>query len=534
MVVNLYILIFFIAGSAIIFYFSLKNTPWGNAINLGYIFTLLLIRFSKGFDFDMLVLVGSRIVMPLMIINALLYELLFQVGTGKPEKQYAFRMPLSSGSMKLKDIRRGVSIIGAAGSGKTESVVAQFLKHFSRHSFSGIIHDYKNFELSRIAYPLFKESKLPFYLISFDRVFHKVNPIAPRYMLDEESVNEISRVLLENLLEKKESGYSGSSKFFNDAAEGIIGGLIWKLKTDYPHYCTLPHMIAIFQQCTTYELIELLSSNFTSKAMANAFINGVEPESQTAAVKSTLSNAFKKISTQRIFMVLSEDEIPLDINNAENPGVISVVNNPKFESAYSPIIATVIHSITKQMSVHDRLGSFILMEEASTIRLLNMQRIPATLRSYNISTVYVIQDKIQNDILYGREAGKAILSNLSYQFFGKVNDPETAKYYESFFEIVKRKSISVSKSDNLNFDTRTTKSEREVAKIRADLFFRLKPGQFVTFSDGKDRKVKFAAPQWSKELPTPKHEVSQEELESNFQKIYREVKTIITTEIQKK
>jgi len=73
-----------------------------------------------------------------------------------------------------------------------------------------------------------------------------------------------------------------------------------------------------------------------------------------------------------------------------------------------------------------------------------------------------------------------------------------------------------------------------VAKIRADLFFRLKPGQFVTFSDGKDRKVKFAAPQWSKELPTPKHEVSQEELESNFQKIYREVKTIITTEIQKK
>ena len=232
--------------------------------------------------------------------------------------------------------------------------------------------------------------------------------------------------------------------------------------------------------------------------------------------------------------MLSGDDVPLDVNNPEHPAVISVVNNPKYDASFSPVIATIIHTIVKQMSVRHRESSFLMLEEASTIRLLNMHRIPATLRSYDIATIYVMQDKIQNDILYGREAGKAILSNLSYQFFGKVNDPETAKYYESFFEIVKRKSISVSKSDNLNFDTRTTKSEREVAKIRADLFFRLKPGQFVTFSDGKDRKVKFAAPQWSKELPTPKHEVSQEELESNFQKIYREVKTIITTEIQKK
>ncbi|MDT0688728.1 type IV secretion system DNA-binding domain-containing protein [Salegentibacter sp. F188] len=530
MLSNIYLVLFCYAAAVGMFYFSLKNTSWGYTINFSFIFLLFFISFPSRFDFDMFMLLSIRLLTPLFLINVLLKEWLLKPNKDSLTKQYAFRVPLSSGSIKLKDIRRGVSIIGAAGSGKTESVVAQFLRHFSRHTFCGIIHDYKNFELSKIAYPLFKESKMPFYIISFDTIFHKVNPIAPRYMQDEESVNEISRVLLENLLEKTENGYSGSSRFFNDAAEGIIGGLIWKLKTDHPGYCTLPHLIALFQQLTTYELVDFLSSNLTSQAMANAFINGVDSERQTASVKSTLSNAFKKISTQRIFMVLSEDEIPLDINNSENPGVISVVNNPKFESAYSPIVATIIHSITKQMSVHERLGSFILMEEASTIRLLNMHRIPATLRSYNIATVYVIQDKIQNDILYGREAGKAILSNLSYQFFGKVNDPETAKYYESFFEIVKRKSISVSKSDNLNFDTRTTKSEREVAKIRADVFFRLKPGEFVTFSDGKDRKVKFSTPDWPKELPDPKHKFSLEDLELNFQKIYREAKAIYKSE----
>ena len=526
MLSNAYLIFLFIAAAGGIFYFSLKTTSWGYCINLVFIFLLFFLSFPSHFDFDLFVLLSIRLLIPISLINFLLNAWLLKTGKENFTRQYVFRMPLAFGSIKLKDIRRGVSIIGAAGSGKTESVVAQFLNHFSRYSFCGIIHDYKNFELSNIAYPLFKESKMPFYIISFDRIYNKVNPIAPRYMQDEESVNEISRVLLENLLEKKETFSSGSSKFFNDAAEGIIGGLIWKLKTDHPDYCTLPHLIALFQQLSTYELVDFLCSNLTSQAMANAFIHGIDSERQTASVKSTLSNAFKKISTQRIFMVLSEDQIPLDINNSENPGVISVVNNPKFESAYSPIVATIIHSIIKQMSVHDRLSSFILMEEASTIRLLNMHRIPATLRSYNIATVYVIQDKIQNDILYGREEGKAILSNLSYQFFGKVNDPDTAKFYESFFEIVKRKSISVSKSDNFNSDTRTTRSEREVAKIRADLFFRLKPGEFVTFADGKDRRVKFPTPEWPRELPIPKHEFSTEELETNLQKIYREAKAI--------
>lgn len=534
MLSNIYVILFLNAAIGSLFYFTLKNTSWGFIINFMILFLLLVISFPSGIKFDLFVVLSIRYFIPLITINIVLNEWLLKIERERSTKQYGFRMPLSSGSMKLKDIRRGISIIGAAGSGKTESVVAQFLRHFSRKNFCGIIHDYKNFELSKIAYPLFKESKMPFYIISFDTIYHKVNPIAARYMKKEESVNEISRVLLENLLEKKESVSSGSSKFFNDAAEGIIGGLIWKLRTDHPGYCTLPHLIALFQQATTYELVDFLSSNLTSQAMANAFINGVDSEKQTASVKSTLSNAFKKISTQRIFMALSENGVPLDINNTENPGVISVVNNPKFESAYSPIVATIIHSITKQMSLHDRLGSFILMEEASTIRLLNMHRIPATLRSYNIATVYVIQDKIQNDIQYGREAGKAILSNLSYQFFGKVNDPETAKYYESFFEIVKRPSISVSKSDNLDLDTRITKSEREVAKIRADVFFRLKPGEFVTFADGKDRKVKFATPNWPKELPMPKHEFSPEDLELNFQKIYREAKAIYKATIQKK
>ncbi len=464
---------------------------------------------------------------PLLLINIVLFVFLHEENEMfDSDNRYQVHFKIQRGSFKIGNIKRGASIIGSAGSGKTESIVFNFLTHFSKYSFCGVIHDYKHFEITEMAYPLFEKRGIDFKVISFDDIFDRVNPIAPRYMQNEESVNEVARVLIENLLEQKESGSTGTSKFFNDAAEGLIGGLIWKLRTSYPRYCTLPHLIAVYQLLDTDSLIAFLSTNTTARAMADAFISGKDSDRQTAGVKSTLANILKKISTQRIFMVLSADDTAIDINSKEQPSIISVVNNPKYETAYSPIIATIIHTITKQMSVRNAKPSFLLMEEAPTIRQLNMHRMPATLRSYNIATIYVMQDKIQNDMMYGDKASKAILSNLSYQFFGKVNDPDTAKYYERFFEIVKKDTTSISRGHNLNFDSRITIGEREVAKRRADVFFRLKQGEFITFADGEDKKVQFKLAKIEKRLPEKTTPYSEADLEENFERIYREVRSL--------
>ncbi len=465
------------------------------------------------------------IIIPLIVVSAILYVFLSKSKLQENKKKYKVHFKLKWGNFKIDNIKRGASVIGAAGSGKSESVIYNFLQHFSTYNYCGIIHDYKDFELTEIAYPLFKNAKTEFHIISFEPIYNRVNPIAPRYLPNEESVNELSRVLVDNLLEQKDTA-SGTTRFFNDAVEGLLGGLIWKLKTDYPKYCTLPHLIAVYQYLNTESLVAFLSSNSTSKSIASSFINGIESPKQTAGVKSTLANALKKISSRKIFMVLSKDEVPLNINSKENPAVVSIINNPKYESAYSPIIATIIHTITKQMSERHQETSFMLMEEAPTIKLLNMHRIPATLRSYDIATIYVMQDKIQNDMLYGEKASKAILSNLSYQFFGKVNDPDTAKYYEQFFELVKMKTTSINKGFNLNFDTRVTKGEKEVSKRRADIFFRLKQGEFIAFADGKDRKLQFKLQKIQRELPKKTKQYSEKALDENFAKIYLDIRNI--------
>jgi hypothetical protein len=522
------ITIFSIIGLAsTVFYAMFRVSKYAFLLNILLLSTLVF-YVSEGNELIKLLL---YLVCPLMLINTGLYVFLHKYeNIQNGESKYQVDFATTKGNFKLDNIKRGASIIGSAGSGKTESVVYGFLKHFQKEGFCGIIHDYKDFELTEMAYPLFKDSDILFKVISFDKIIHRVNPIAPRYLENEESVNEVSRVLIENLLEQRESGTTGTTKFFNDAAEGLIGGLIWKLKTTYPQYCTLPHLIAIYQYLDTDSLIQFLETNTTSRAMADAFISGKDSDRQTAGVKSTLANALKRISTQRIFMALSADEVPLDINNDENPAIISVVNNPKYETSYSPVIATIIHTITKQMSVRNSKPSFLLMEEAPTIRLLNMHRIPATLRSYDIATIYVMQDKIQNDMMYGDKASKAILSNLSYQFFGKVNDPDTAKYYERFFEIIKDPTKSISRGHNLDFDTRITTGEKEIPKIRADVFFRLKQGEFITYADGKDKKVQFKLANIQRELPKESKQFSQADLANNFEKIYRDVKSIFNTQ----
>ena len=270
------------------------------------LWTYLGVVVYLSFGLDTLLQVTLYHILPLTVLNLLCFLVWDGFPSNSIPKQYKVRL----GSFTIQNMQRGVSIIGSSGSGKTESVVHSLLKHLNRYQFPGVIHDYKHFEITEMAYPMFNDSKIPFHIVSFDDIHKKVNPIAPRYLPDAESVNEISRVLLENLLEQRESVAYGSSKFFNDAVEGLLGGLIWKLKTEFPEQCTLPHLMATFQYLKREQLMAFLESDFTSKAMADAFLSGVESERQTAGVMSTLANALKKISTERIFMALSADEVP--------------------------------------------------------------------------------------------------------------------------------------------------------------------------------------------------------------------------------
>lgn len=452
----------------------------------------------------------------------------------------------NKGKRIIKNIKRGVIIIGAAGSGKTESPIYVLLKHMADKLFTGIIYDFKDGELIEISRPLFG-NRLKVIAFHNPHMGIRVNPISQKYIKDEKDINEIVAVLIQNL------GSGEKPNFFSENAQALLAGIILKLHLsdikNRTNYCTLPHVIAIiltgdFEESTFVngqEIIEpygklktFLSGDERVKMQASAFLSGLSSERQTASVYSTLANLLRKLAFGECFYTLSDDDIDLAVNKFENDIVIAVVNEPKNDNYLSPVIATIIHTITKQMMVRDRKHSAILLDEAPTIKLMNMARIPATMRSFGVSTIYCMQDLVQGSVQYTREGIKEIVSNLSIQFFGKTNDSETSRFYEGFFGMKMEKTVSKNYKGDAGglFGSMNGSNigEREVRETRAIEFHRLKAGEFAFLSDGKGGIIKFNRLKIEREKDIIV-KVEKDVIDKNFYKILNDVKFILNSKL---
>lgn len=424
-----------------------------------------------------------------------------------PEKKdeiWDVEIETTKGRKLIKNLRRGVLILGSAGSGKTESPIFSIMKHLAAADYGGIIYDYKDGELSEMAKPLFGE-RLKIIAIHKPYLGSRINPLSEKYITDEKDINEIVNVLIDNL------GAGGKPDFFTENASALLSAVILKFHLYHREYCTLPHIISFilagdFEEKTDskhlgdqaeakfLKLKNFLISDHRVAVQASPFIMGLASERQTAAVLSTLANSLRKLAFPEAFWVLSGDDISLDVNSHTNDAVISILNEPKSDSFLSPIIATIIHTATKQMMVRDRKQSFVLLDEAPTIKLRNMAKLPATMRSFGVCIIYCMQDLSQGVMQYGRDGIKEITSNLSTQFFGKTNDPETSRFYEGYFGQIKEKTKSISYKGGGNIFSTTsgrTESEKDVSQVKAIEFFKLKAGQFAFLSDGIGEVVQF-------------------------------------------
>jgi Type IV secretory system Conjugative DNA transfer len=444
------------------------------------------------------------------------------------------------GMKVIKNIKRGVLILGAAGSGKTDSPIYCIMKHFAKSNFGGIIYDYKDGELSEIAKPLFGQ-RLKIIAVHKPYIGLRINPLSNRYITGETDINEVVKVIMANL------SAGGKADFFTENAEALLVAIILKFHLHHNEYCTFPHIIAFIlasdfgedaesaslsdqAEAKFLKLKKFLTSDQRVQMQGSSFIMGLGSERQTAAVLSTLANSLRKLATPEIFYVLSSDDVRLDVNSKDNDSVICVINQPKIDTFLSPVIATIIHTATKQMMERDRKQSFLLLDEAPTIKLPNMAKIPATMRSFGVTTIYCMQDLSQGIMQYGRDGIKEITANLSVQYFGKTNDTETSKYYEGFFEMIKVKTLSKSYKGGGGFFgsmSGTNVGEREISKVRAIEFFKLKPGQFAFISDGEGEIVKFSRQNIIREKLDDSKLKTNEEYKRTFDEIIRVANEII-------
>ncbi|MEM1259922.1 MAG: type IV secretion system DNA-binding domain-containing protein [Bacteroidota bacterium] len=447
--------------------------------------------------------------------------------TKAPKNVFDVTIPYNGGKRLTVNIKRGVSVQGAAGSGKTASVAGWILKNMGERNIPSLVYDYKNFELVEVVQWFYRESELPIHAFAPHDPDRSVflNPLAPKTLKNDEDVALMCKCIVQNIIAKDSKS---SDNFFVQAAEGAIIGVIYVLRDKYPQFCSFPYLASIFLTKEADELVEFIEQSPTASIHARAFLDGKESEKQMAGVKATLSNAFRVFAIPNVFYCMQKNSIGLNINNKDNLAVLCLVNIPKYDEIYSPILSVVTQAVLSSMSERHQEPSYLLFDEAPTLRINRIGKVPATMRSFNIATIYMLQDKVQAQVQMGLDKMKEVLANLSTLFFGKTNDPDTAKFFESYFETIKVKSKSTSKKAGWGSgDKRVSESQKDEKKHKSFEMFKRSAGEFFVFNEkGENYDAKIKLPE-SKPMEYRVTNITTErEIKSVFDMILEQAKNL--------
>ena len=117
--------------------------------------------------------------------------------------------------------------MGAAGSGKSESIAVPLLSEFIRNDFSGLVYDFK--------FPTLGQDVQSFISANGNEIKHhyidlnnpeqspRVNPIQPDYLLITSYAREFAQAIVANLI--KES--IKKPDFWNRSATDLLTACIW-------------------------------------------------------------------------------------------------------------------------------------------------------------------------------------------------------------------------------------------------------------------------------------------------------------------
>jgi hypothetical protein len=517
----------FIVGFQLSRIYRVKN----KFLQIIYIFGFLALYYSIIYFFTSIsIQIYSLIyVLPAFAMSILFFVIskLIDLKNEKNKGPLEITIPFVNGKEVKIDLVKGLSTQGAAGSGKTLSIGGWILHAMGKANVGGVLYDYKDMELVEMAKYFYRDSSIPVHVFApyNPQLSVQYNPISIDILKTHEDIKLMSKCILQNVI----GDSKGDAKFFNDAAEGAITGVIYTLKEHHRDFCSFTYLAAIFLTKDADDLVKFIKKSKIGSVHARAFLDSQDSERQMSAVKATLSNAFSVFANPNIFHSLKTNSVDFSINEAHNKSLFCVVNKPIYDDIYSPILSIVVQSLIVKMSERSREESFIFLDEAPTLKISRIGRVPATMRSFNVATIYMLQDTIQATIQMGRDKMKEIFANLSTITFGKTNDPDTAKHFESYFEEIskKQKSVSFKSGTFTSGDRRTSVSQREEKKHKSYEMFKRDTGEFFIFdSKGKSYNGRIVKIDYEPIEVKPISKISTMELQYNYERILETAKSL--------
>ena len=120
--------------------------------------------------------------------------------------------------------------------------------------------------------------------------------------------------------------------------------------------------------------------------------------------------------------------------------MVVVSNAYQIENLIPRLYRSCFHS-SRRFTLANKCRS-LLLDEATTFRIADFEKLPSVLREYLCSFVFLTQSAAKIEKIYGKYDRSSIESNFGNQFFGRTKDIEALKSYPLVFGKEERQRVS--------------------------------------------------------------------------------------------
>ncbi len=378
--------------------------------------------------------------LPLLLCALLKYVLLlclpvffarsFKVTNPTAAKKGALILKGWQTNLIINEPEGGILVLGAPGSGKTRFAMEPIIYESIAAGKAGIIYDYdfnltvdKNRSLTTVAYNVwtkYKKNNSNFFHVNFSKpaYSHRVNPISPAIIEKRSVLTQIISVFSQNLFARS----AGKDSFWTQSAQVLLEAVIIALSNRYPKFCTLPHAISVICRGGK-KLVAFIRKDDEAAKKAGSILEAHQDAPETfRGILTNLQVSLAILQEESAFWVLSQDQVPLQVNNADKPSVLCLGNMPKEKDTFSPLISAILSASFSCMFQHTGQQSFLAIDEMPTLFLPSFDNIPATVRKYGISTICSLQSNVQLDNVYGTKQASSIRECLKNRLIALCRD----------------------------------------------------------------------------------------------------------------
>ncbi|MEO0527732.1 MAG: TraM recognition domain-containing protein, partial [Bacteroidota bacterium] len=384
----------------------------------------------------------------------------FKQEKGVKINPYSVNFITDNGKVNVVNPFRATMVLGTPGSGKSYSVIEEYIRQHIKKNFTMMVYDFKFPSLAKETYAFFEYYKNTykiepkFTVVSLDDLAQSnfINPISPNLIRKAADAIEASQTVLYNL--NKE--WITKKDFFAQSAISYFASCIYFLKIyENGKYCTLPHAIAL-ASCPDEDVFKIFVNYPELKFFMTPFADALAKQAyeqlagQTASARIPLS----QLATKELFWVMGNNVYPemnvsLDINNPETPVIFILANSPSTQTTNSPALGLVATQLLKEINKQGKQPCSVIIDELPTMYFMGLDNLIATARSNKISTTIGMQDLEQLKRDYGDKIAETIFNIVGNIFSGSVRSGTATKLQEIFG---KKKQ----KLKNVSVDTSTT------------------------------------------------------------------------------